>query len=79
MGIRGTVRRATDGWFVHTNVSLDRPSYLRRDHLSLNFDPFLPFQIDTDVIVWEGDSEGKHSRPSSLLEKHELIFSTRLS
>lgn len=21
MGIRGTVRRATDGWFVHTNVS----------------------------------------------------------
>lgn len=33
MGIRGTVRRSTDSWFVHCNV-------------------------DTDVIVWEGDKEG---------------------
>ncbi|KAF8501305.1 MT-A70-domain-containing protein [Hysterangium stoloniferum] len=30
MGIRGTVRRSTDNWFVHCN-------------------------IDTDVIIWEGD------------------------
>jgi hypothetical protein len=33
MGIRGTVRRSTDPWFVHCNV-------------------------DTDVIVWEGDRHG---------------------
>lgn len=33
MGIRGTVRRSNDSWFVHCNV-------------------------DTDVIVWEGDQEG---------------------
>lgn len=37
MGIRGTVRRATDGHFVHTN-------------------------IDTDVIVWEGDPTGTPQR-----------------
>lgn len=36
MGIRGTVRRSTDGHFVHCN-------------------------IDTDVIVWEGDENGRHS------------------
>lgn len=34
MGIRGTVRRSTDGHFVHCNV-------------------------DTDVIVWEGDEQGE--------------------
>ena len=34
MGIRGTVRRSSDGWFVHCN-------------------------IDTDVIIWEGDPTGK--------------------
>ena len=34
MGIRGTVRRSTDSWFVHCNV-------------------------DTDVIVWEGDEQGE--------------------
>lgn len=33
MGIRGTVRRSNDPWFVHCNV-------------------------DTDVLVWEGDSTG---------------------
>jgi hypothetical protein len=33
MGMRGTVRRSTDPWFVHCNV-------------------------DTDCIVWEGDSTG---------------------
>lgn len=36
MGIRGTVRRSTDGWFVHCN-------------------------IDTDVILWEGDPTGKRT------------------
>lgn len=34
MGIRGTVRRSTDGHFVHCN-------------------------IDTDVMVWEGDENGE--------------------
>jgi hypothetical protein len=34
MGIRGTVRRSNDPWFVHCNV-------------------------DTDVLVWEGDSTGE--------------------
>lgn len=43
MGIRGTVRRSNDPWFVHCNV-------------------------DTDVIVWEGDADGsfllsRSSRP----------------
>lgn len=33
MGIKGTVRRSTDGWFVHCN-------------------------IDSDVIIWEGDPTG---------------------
>lgn len=44
MGIRGTVRRATDGWLVHTNV-------------------------DTEVIVWEGDEQGATSSLSSNLPK----------
>lgn len=35
MGIRGTVRRATDGWFVHTNVSLVRLLNPRRDRFLL--------------------------------------------
>lgn len=34
MGIRGTVRRSNDPWFVHCNV-------------------------DTDVIIWEGDPHGE--------------------
>ncbi|CAE6475086.1 unnamed protein product [Rhizoctonia solani] len=33
MGIKGTVRRSTDSWFVHCN-------------------------IDTDVIIWDGDPTG---------------------
>lgn len=44
MGIRGTVRRATDGWLVHTNV-------------------------DTEVIVWEGDEEGASSLLSTLFQR----------
>ncbi|CAG7851376.1 N6-adenosine-methyltransferase subunit METTL14 {ECO:0000250/UniProtKB:Q3UIK4}; AltName: Full=Methyltransferase-like protein 14 [Serendipita indica DSM 11827] len=46
MGIRGTVRRSTDGWFVHCN-------------------------IDTDVIIWEGDpTDGLRKPPEmySLIE-----------
>ncbi|GAA6022750.1 hypothetical protein JCM11491_005567 [Sporobolomyces phaffii] len=41
MGIRGTVRRSTDSWFVHCNV-------------------------DTDVIVWEGDVEDPDLKPPEL-------------
>ncbi|GAA5824325.1 hypothetical protein JCM5353_007026 [Sporobolomyces roseus] len=41
MGIRGTVRRSTDSWFVHCNV-------------------------DTDVIVWEGDQEDPDLKPPEL-------------
>jgi len=41
MGIRGTVRRSTDSWFVHCN-------------------------IDTDVIVWEGDSNDPSRKPPEM-------------
>ncbi|GAA6061374.1 hypothetical protein JCM10212_005828 [Sporobolomyces blumeae] len=41
MGIRGTVRRSTDSWFVHCNV-------------------------DTDVIVWEGDESDPDLKPPEL-------------
>ncbi|KIM23587.1 hypothetical protein M408DRAFT_77403 [Serendipita vermifera MAFF 305830] len=41
MGIRGTVRRSTDGWFVHCN-------------------------IDTDVIIWEGDATDPLRKPPEL-------------
>ncbi|GJJ14000.1 hypothetical protein Clacol_008257 [Clathrus columnatus] len=47
MGIRGTVRRSTDHWFVHCN-------------------------IDTDVIIWEGDSEDPTRKPP---EMYSLIES----
>ncbi|KAH9856348.1 MT-A70-domain-containing protein [Lenzites betulinus] len=38
MGIRGTVRRSTDSWFVHCNV-------------------------DTDVLIWEGDPSDPTLKP----------------
>ncbi|GAA5915089.1 uncharacterized protein JCM6883_003266 [Sporobolomyces salmoneus] len=41
MGIRGTVRRSTDSWFVHCNV-------------------------DTDVLVWEGDDQDPNLKPPEL-------------
>ncbi|KAK4701243.1 mRNA m6A methyltransferase non-catalytic subunit, partial [Phenoliferia sp. Uapishka_3] len=41
MGIRGTVRRSNDPWFVHCNV-------------------------DTDVLVWEGDTDDKDLKPPEL-------------
>ncbi|KAM0749171.1 MT-A70-domain-containing protein [Meredithblackwellia eburnea MCA 4105] len=41
MGIRGTVRRSNDPWFVHCNV-------------------------DTDVIVWEGDDSDPNLKPPEL-------------
>ncbi|KIP10153.1 hypothetical protein PHLGIDRAFT_39604, partial [Phlebiopsis gigantea 11061_1 CR5-6] len=41
MGIRGTVRRSTDSWFVHCNV-------------------------DTDVIIWEGDSSDPTLKPPEM-------------
>ncbi|KAG8925378.1 hypothetical protein FRC02_009713 [Tulasnella sp. 418] len=41
MGIRGTVRRSTDSWFVHCN-------------------------IDTDVIIWEGDPTDPTKKPPEM-------------
>ncbi|KAI6046627.1 MT-A70-domain-containing protein [Pisolithus marmoratus] len=41
MGIKGTVRRSTDSWFVHCNV-------------------------DTDVIIWEGDPEDPTRKPPEM-------------
>lgn len=41
MGIRGTVRRSTDSWFVHCN-------------------------IDTDVIIWEGDPSDPTRKPPEM-------------
>ncbi|KAF9264563.1 MT-A70-domain-containing protein [Marasmius fiardii PR-910] len=41
IGIRGTVRRSTDSWFVHCNV-------------------------DTDVILWEGDSTDPTLKPPEM-------------
>lgn len=50
MGIRGTVRRSSDNWFVHCNIGA----------LSLLSILVLPpiRVLDTDVIIWEGDPEG---------------------
>ncbi|KIY43718.1 MT-A70-domain-containing protein [Fistulina hepatica ATCC 64428] len=41
IGIRGTVRRSTDSWFVHCNV-------------------------DTDVIIWEGDPADPTRKPPEM-------------
>ncbi|EDR09433.1 uncharacterized protein LACBIDRAFT_319029 [Laccaria bicolor S238N-H82] len=41
IGIRGTVRRSTDSWFVHCNV-------------------------DTDVIIWEGDPTDPTRKPPEM-------------
>lgn len=41
MGIKGTVRRSTDPWFVHCNV-------------------------DTDLLVWEGDRLDQELKPPEL-------------
>ncbi|KAF9054269.1 MT-A70-domain-containing protein [Panaeolus papilionaceus] len=41
IGIRGTVRRSTDNWFVHCNV-------------------------DTDVIIWEGDPADPTRKPPEM-------------
>ncbi|KAK7035359.1 regulatory protein [Paramarasmius palmivorus] len=41
IGIRGTVRRSTDSWFVHCNV-------------------------DTDVIIWEGDPTDPMRKPPEM-------------
>ncbi|KAL0579380.1 regulatory protein [Marasmius crinis-equi] len=41
IGIRGTVRRSTDSWFVHCNV-------------------------DTDVIIWEGDPSDPMRKPPEM-------------
>ena len=58
MGIRGTVRRSTDSWFVHCNVgmhALAPPAIL--PHL---------IDLDTDVVIWEGDPDDPTLKPPEM-------------
>ena len=58
MGIRGTVRRSTDSWFVHCNVGVYLPQL-----------PFIPRPLmvsDTDVVIWEGDSDDPTLKPPEM-------------
>lgn len=63
MGIRGTVRRSTDSWFVHCNVGTTPDSHFL--FLQLNYR-----DIDTDVIIWEGDPTDPTRKPP---EMYQLI------
>lgn len=53
IGIRGTVRRSTDSWFVHCNVGefLSWVIVVFRQVTHGNI-------LDTDVMFWEGDPTG---------------------
>jgi len=70
IGIRGTVRRSTDSWFVHCNVGTC-PSF---PYPSLPLIPTLrskhtrppPSSIDTDVILWEGDPTDPTRKPPEM-------------
>ena len=59
MGIRGTVRRSTDSWFVHCNVG----EFHQRQSLLICL---LIFSIDTDVIIWEGDPVDPTRKPPEM-------------
>ncbi len=59
MGIRGTVRRSTDSWFVHCNVG----EFIRRQNLLIYL---LIFSLDTDVIIWEGDPVDPTRKPPEM-------------
>lgn len=52
IGIRGTVRRSTDSWFVHCNV-------------------------DTDVIIWEGDGDPMRKPPEMYTLIENFCLGTR--
>lgn len=55
MGIRGTVRRKTDNWFVHCNVGKCLSAKFRtQTDLCI-----IACDLDTDVMVWEKDDDGK--------------------
>lgn len=58
MGIRGTVRRSTDSWFVHCNVG--------PWSFPLTCLPKLNSLVDTDVIIWEGDPTDPTRKPPEM-------------
>jgi len=60
MGIRGTVRRSTDSWFVHCNVGSLPPSFI----IGSRCKPL--FFLDTDVIIWEGDPSDPTRKPPEM-------------
>jgi hypothetical protein len=59
MGIRGTVRRSTDSWFVHCNVGSLLPIFFGSRCKLLFFS-------DTDVIIWEGDPSDPTRKPPEM-------------
>lgn len=59
IGIRGTVRRSTDSWFVHCNVGLCSVSFHCRAQ-------YLFILLDTDVIIWEGDPLDPTRKPPEM-------------
>lgn len=62
MGIKGTVRRSTDNWFVHCNVGMF--SHPARLIAALTDRPGRrPRSPDTDVIIWEGDPSDPTRKP----------------
>ena len=64
MGIRGTVRRSTDSWFVHCNIG--EPCLV---FFGLILELTM-FPVDTDVIIWEGDPSDPTRKPP---EMYQLI------
>ena len=60
MGIRGTVRRSTDSWFVHCNVGSLLP-FPRILDACINLSC-----LDTDVIIWEGDPADPTRKPPEM-------------
>ena len=55
MGIRGTVRRSTDNWFVHCNVGQLRVLWSR--YLTIDSG------TDTDVMIYESDPSDPMLKP----------------
>lgn len=61
IGIRGTVRRSTDSWFVHCNVGTRVFPLSQRSLITP-----LPPPADTDVILWEGDPTDPTRKPPEM-------------
>lgn len=59
IGIRGTVRRSTDSWFVHCNVG-------RLGSMHARWTLSNRLVIDTDVIFWEGDPADPTRKPPEM-------------